>query len=538
MPQSTQVISVPVKEAEMLAITQNDWQAFRADIINPALMTASKIIRGGTLGEGWVQVIDPAGTVSVYGQDWRENYCKGYDLHRNVLRIHIWPPQAGRPLTFHPRGYLPPAMVDAMAFDHNGTYFDASTYKDDLRVTHPRGAGKTHDFVLDFAPAADEKRATQVQALANEPAIAIVPGAHVRDSGVWGRFSLYDAKRFPNIEKTFDALFDQITMRQYAARDYGLINFGNNKHMFMNRAPGNWAVYRMYAGMGYGLPNQPWVMFARSGDRKWLSEAHRMTRHVMDFNICHDGPARGGTGRLSPIHWGYVSSRIGISLHVETQCLMRDYYVTGNLRARDVVDEHREAARNHRVQPGPLTYRGYFDPQKNLIDHYELTWDEQFLFTQQALFDGCAIAFDKWEKSYGHYYAKCLWAVHVYRGDPRALDLAKKFIDKPFDGGGYGTGAHEELAAYLYQVTHDKHWIDAVGGEKHMNDVVSHVETEKPLPYRGILMTENPNKPGDWYPENFICMWMDKLLIKYTYLTAAIADAEANAGDGRDGTAQ
>ena len=56
--------------------------------------------------------------------------------------------------------------------------------------------------------------------------------------------------------------------------------------------------------------------------------------------------------------------------------------------------------------------------------------------------------------------------------------------------------------------------------------------TSGPVYHRalGAVMAENPNKPGDWYPDNFICMWMDKLLIKYTYLMAAIADAESSSG--------
>lgn len=69
------LIEAEVAARETSALTQVDWEAFRAGTYSPSSGTWGKLPSGagGRNGEGWVRLADARGSLCVGGQDWRES---------------------------------------------------------------------------------------------------------------------------------------------------------------------------------------------------------------------------------------------------------------------------------------------------------------------------------------------------------------------------------------------------------------------------------------------------------------------------------
>lgn len=150
------------------------------------------------------------------------------------------------------------------------------------------------------------------------------------------------------IERALDASFDWMTRERKDEFDYGIWNFGDIQYDW---APADkWGVfspaYRYWMNHGKGWGVVPWMLWMRSGERKYIENAEAHSRHAMDVDTSHvddflHGKHQGGTYSYEPIHFGQASDPAGIAN--DSEYLSYAFHIAGNDRAADVILERQHA---------------------------------------------------------------------------------------------------------------------------------------------------------------------------------------------------
>jgi len=150
-----------------------------------------------------------------------------------------------------------------------------------------------------------------------------------------------------------------------------------------------WTHKRYWINHEYGLAAGPWLMYLRSGERKYLRFAERHSRHIMDVDTIHYRPKMpqrvGGTHTWNvKRHWGSIPALS----HMAAEYALYHYYVTGDVRGLDVAREHADFALSWVKSVGPYLRptprrpvrmnRTWHNTVRILIAVYEATWDPQY----------------------------------------------------------------------------------------------------------------------------------------------------------------
>jgi hypothetical protein len=153
---------------------------------------------------------------------------------------------------------------------------------------------------------------------------------------------------YPTIEEALDASFDWMTRGRKDEFDYGIWNFGDVQYEW---APADaWGVfsragrYWMNHGKGWGVV--PWMLWMRSGERKYIEKAEAHSRHAMDVATGHvddfkQAKHKGGTYAYEPIHFGQANFPAHISN--DSEYLSYAFHIAGDDRAADVILERQHA---------------------------------------------------------------------------------------------------------------------------------------------------------------------------------------------------
>lgn len=177
--------------------------------------------------------------------------------------------------------------------------------QDQPAVEIARGIGKTHRFQLLFQPALDLPEIVARSLQFQLPDVAILPESVYRDAGVWP--DLFPAQRCRAIDQ---ALIDLADTR---GRGLGMLHFGDAPdHGYTNQGRGGGR--QVWTNNEYDVPHAMFLMFARTGERRFRDIALAAARHWVDVDVCHasDDPLRAGgmithsaghvTGSVTPSH--------------------------------------------------------------------------------------------------------------------------------------------------------------------------------------------------------------------------------------------
>ncbi|MAG31609.1 MAG: hypothetical protein CL908_12045 [Deltaproteobacteria bacterium] len=166
-----------------------------------------------------------------------------------------------------------------------------------------------------------------------------------------------DAAQFTTLEAAIENSFDWLTRTNAEYGDYGVWNYGDIQYDWSPLYASETIHFRKdryWMNSGKGFSSLPWLLYIRSGARKYLEFAETNARHVMDVDTCHvtnesELKFKGGMPMFSPLHFG--AHTYPIHFATESAYLVSYYHMTGYERAKDVLGERVDAVKTSNSSP-------------------------------------------------------------------------------------------------------------------------------------------------------------------------------------------
>jgi hypothetical protein len=244
------------------------------------------------------------------------------------------------------------------------------------------GWAKTHELmVVPLASKDVASCAAKYAYLNSHPVYALVSSEWSYKSEVFGPLYPKDVQRFPEAEQYLDAVLRVWEQRMADWGDYGFIYYYTGPHI---------AYYGKYARpyrlnnllCDYTLRHDFWLSYVRSGERHIRELIEKSSMVFGDTAISHwDGDGRKVKGLFVysgcmsdfPILWNGYGYMNMINTD-DMNKLLYPYYLTGNRRAKDIVEEYISGVKKKFSPAGRGD--GYFAAFiRMLAQCYGLTWD-------------------------------------------------------------------------------------------------------------------------------------------------------------------
>lgn len=378
-------------DAESLRCLQSDW--------NRAEIRSDDSNGKGRQLDGWITATTDRVELFAGIADIWQTHDKGLEVDsRGRLFVDLWP--KGRLMDLAPESIAVKAVSDPADIEKWDVHTFVNGHARDHDYISPRGAAKTHGMLFWFDdPNGERLTNSQKMALLQDLPFALADPGFSSKAGLPSPFTPRNPRRFPKIEQALDAAFDWVTLLQAEEGDFGMWNWGDVQWSFNGTKH---STYRYWMNNGKGWPSLPWLLWMRSGDRKYFRHARVNSRHLMDVDSCHtlnwerdpDGKIRGGSYEYSAMHWTKGPSVFGFP--TDDEYLPLCYFLTGDERARDVLLEKAEACArydieervaNYQKQPRRHRSRSLYNSLRQFTLFYDFTHDPRLLHSAQALLD-------------------------------------------------------------------------------------------------------------------------------------------------------
>ncbi|MBT3374363.1 MAG: hypothetical protein HN742_25785 [Lentisphaerae bacterium] len=374
---------------------QEDYPHFlergsRSSISRMAGGDTAELSSGEAMGE-WLDLTDSTSGVTVVIRDLAEQFPKSLEASGDGMSVKLWTTISDRELDVRLSTLIPNYFGEwATTFPKGGKTFAR-------QPSNATGAAKTHElWLLPHNGTLDLDLTVQQAQAADERVMLIPDPAWTCNARVLHLEPTQekDTARFPQAEAAMSDYFDRVTLGLRAFPMTGAIAWGCNPFLQYKRTEdGRWyaGYYRLQYLIEYNLRRNAWMMFARSGDRKYYDYVSRFDWFAADWSMHHentDKKVKGGFARQSnyhyPIFWGNRSEVL------YTECSGTDlfnwytnYYMTGDLRSLDVIHEYRDAVlREWEAAKKEEKYvaagSAGFMTLRLLVQLYMETWDPQF----------------------------------------------------------------------------------------------------------------------------------------------------------------
>lgn len=420
-----------------------------------------KPLAAGDRAPGFAAVATDRGEVLLGIRDFWQLYPKELEIEGATLVAHIWPAH-GKPR--RPVSALTDTTLPHLPWVHEGRLLDfqtpedyrtyapqkpassheASVFQDNAFETNALGLAKTHELTLSFSgrPRAPQERKAIGRVIQEPPVCAAAP-AWMCDSGAFGAVKLHpvDRERFPRIEAALEGQFDAENRLTERVRAYGMFNYLDT-HTWYYFELGRLYWWRVWANTHHGGPRAAWLLYARSGDPKYLRAAHRRAMHHMEIDMVHHDtpyvryrayPHAKLKGALTDykgfVHWN--SGNRLYDYNSMADYLFYDWYLTGNRRGLDVARLFADAVLDTPAVGGG-TDRNGAGVTSALCSLYEETGDErlrtyveqagkQMISVQQpdGFFPTFWTTYAPWRGQY----------IRATDGDPQAIDSLRRWCD-------------------------------------------------------------------------------------------------------------
>jgi len=342
------------------------------------LSSSRRPLFAGKKTDGWIQLRGPRRSVTVFMREMWQNFPKAYVYDRGTLRIELWPEAKNEAMNLRrlDQGLRPDYTLfmetespTMRGHDYNmQVYHRHMTFEEELDHS-AWGVGKSHDIWLRFGAADDDAAAFARRAA--RPLMPFVSPAWNSFTEAAGSFHPEDAANYGPLEKSWQMHVDTLKKHQREWFNwYGMWHWGNFQtdyfpkgYRFEGRRWNNFNTKYGWRNGGFCLPFGFYMRYLRAGGRGRFDMARQVTECLMDVSSRH--PRAWSEGRLIPIEdvrrdwvgggtrydanvWGsggrgYDSQHtwlIGMAMH---------FYLTGNFRARDVIEEYIDAAEKQSV---------------------------------------------------------------------------------------------------------------------------------------------------------------------------------------------
>jgi len=439
---------------------------------------AEREILSGKRAGNWVSLAGNDAAMTVTLRNLWQEFPKELEVRGRSVVVHLWSSRRGKPLDFRVPAVLEFWGKENLALAGKRRSWSLKAMKQGKYPNNAKGLAKTHEILFHFHKPTAAAAAT-ADAFSRPP-LAYPGPAWTAATDVVGPLSPYDPKRFPEIEKKLDLIVDTGARMVREWGDYGWWEHGSGPHLnyyVIEKKP--WAQLKRYTGgCEYWYSRAMWIGYLRSGKRKYFDLTADRARHFMDVVICHqdsDTRWRGDfywTPGESPIHWGGgkriqmtrmktagVHAQFGFTIDM----LLQYYYLTGDDRAWDVVEEYADLYRrllgqnpewvNETWRQANIMWsRKVFATLDELSILYEATLDPFFAREARRLADQAFVpdlpggihrepqfrgGKKDYPKPYAIYYkTPCVWRYWRATGDPRGLRTLLKMQQYDYETGG------------------------------------------------------------------------------------------------------
>jgi hypothetical protein len=260
-----------------------------------------------------------------------------------------------------------------------------------------QGVAKTHRFLFHFHDADVSLDDICVRSLQFQmPDIAMLPESVYRDAAVWE--NLFPDRLCRPIES---ALIDMADNR---ARGLGMIHWGDGPdagYTQQGRGKGD----LVWTNNEYDFPHAMYLLFAKTGERRFRDIATVAAQHWVDVDFCHhsDDPLKMGG---QPIHTAnHVTGGVTPS-HEWTEGLLDFYHFTGRREGLDKAVSIADNMLRHLESPkfknaGGFAARETGWAMRGLVGVYQETREQKYL----SACDAIAEQFMDWKKEWGAFLA-------------------------------------------------------------------------------------------------------------------------------------
>lgn len=407
-------LEVPLNPGESAWMLQDDFPHFMQTNSHYAVARA---VRGGAAAElaagpacgDWCAWQGAAGGYAVVLRDFAEQFPKEFYATTAGLTVRLWAERAGRELDFR---------VPSLIRDYWGEDWSS---KSDLGLdvlkkipSNAQGAAKTH--VLWFLPHAGNPPDDAIAARADMAArgvCAMSDPAWICGAGVMG-LDLHpkDEAGYTREELYISDFFDRHLLPHRVFPMTGWIAWGANMGTRYGRESDTGKYYmtwwRMSGLTDYHMRNSVWLLYARSGERKYLEYATRFNRFAGDMNMHHwdcgdeasgTRKVRGGFGGAGlppgaeaakmgeagsagslPIYWRWHSCKAGWAggSGADVMNYLHHFYFTGDWDVRELVEACAEATIKHEfMQTAGVSWGGNFLDLRCLAAMYSMDWNPE-----------------------------------------------------------------------------------------------------------------------------------------------------------------
>lgn len=372
--------------------TSQSVDFFQGKFNSYQITKSNKLINSGNKLGGWLDLVSTDRGIFVGVKNFWQQFPKEFiiDKENQCLITYLWPQKAGE-------------------LDLKTT--DASAGPDSASRGSAFGLAKTHEIAFyfhksDFNSAAMKNIAST---LCSDRLVMASP-EWISATRALGRIWPYD-RRLGQPEEFLSRLFDWGNRQIENFGWYGMIDFGDTLSWYRNEDDDNtydnWGWHPVgrwgwFNCEGVGTHTGALIQFLRSGDFKYFNFGANLARHIMDIDTCHyntvandkrlkgvitdDYSQPGSMHRHNGNHWG---DRNEETSHTNVLGLVLYYYITGDARALDVINETGEFFLSERI-----TYFGHPDiaAQRSIAN---VLWGDVILYevTERKQYK---IAADKW----------------------------------------------------------------------------------------------------------------------------------------------
>lgn len=247
-------------------------------------------------------------------------------------------------------GWWWPPSAEPMDLRHYGGRDHRPTYE--ARNPDPKvyssafGIARTSQMsfrVLPSGSTAEDLRKRH-DSLTRPPLLAADPTWY-RACNVFGAWTAADRSTpaKARIESELESLVNHYLASREQHRWYGFWNYGDFMHTYdIERHSWHYDQGgRAWDNTEIGSDIWIWLSFIRTGNPAWYRFAEAMTRHISEVDVFHLGPWTAQGSRHNVVHWGDPCKEPRVS---QAGAKRFFYYLTGDERTRDLLDEVAEFA--------------------------------------------------------------------------------------------------------------------------------------------------------------------------------------------------
>ncbi|MFZ5518584.1 MAG: hypothetical protein ACOY90_18285 [Candidatus Zhuqueibacterota bacterium] len=293
----------------------------------------------------WGDISNDRWGVTVAVQNFWQEYAKAIqaDQANGTISAFFWPPQA-QPLDL--RRYS--KWMYTQGGETNVPFAGGHVFEW-RNAAYATGTAKTSTAVFDFhVGALQQERAENLAKGFQQRPLAICNPAYYAKIGIAGQFAAYDAKSFPQLEKSLTDIGDFFRYNRERFSWYGMLDYGDIGHLW--RPPLRYDAgqpFQFRDGWGHDIGRWGWtnsegldalsffMTFFHTGYRPYFEAGEITAVHNRDVDVFHYGPYRYKGRRHNVNHWGDGTIQVRISQPSHTRF---QYYLTGDLRTKDIID--------------------------------------------------------------------------------------------------------------------------------------------------------------------------------------------------------